>query len=223
MRHVYKVNLSTRGFVTLSRKGGIMKNKIKTRILTLLLTITMVMVFPYVAEAKTTTYYDDYGIAGGVVCYSTRVKYTYDTADKTVKNSKGKTSTVISKVENKSKGNATRSTTVSNTKSTSYTISGKVPQTVYQKILNCNLELSVGVTKTESQTISATVSADLPAKSYSEVYLRYDTKTTVYNVVCQKQKQNISGKWVNVGKPYTKKLTKIEKVPVVTLGKTKKL
>lgn len=47
----------------------------------LLLAISISCCFSNKAFAKTNTYYGDYGITGGQVCYATRVKYTYDTVN----------------------------------------------------------------------------------------------------------------------------------------------
>lgn len=188
-----------------------MKKNLSRLFRTLFVTICMISMFvtsePVYAA---TVHYGDYGITGGIMCYSTRVKYTQTSCTSTTtKGSKTKVATI----ENTGSTKATKSITLSETTSRSYSVSANIPL----DIIKADVKATIGGSVSYSKTISVSASAEVPKKSSSSVYLRYDTTTTTYTYTCQKQQQNIYGEWINVGKTYTKTLKVVTKVPVLTV------
>ena len=184
--------------------------------------VTISCFLPNEAYAKTNTYYGDYGITGGTVCYSTRVKYTYDTVNgRKVTSKKGNYKTKASYTCQKTKKNGTHySLSRAEMDIYSVTINATIPLDILKSVVPSRASkligdsISVGATKSKSQTITCSGDGYLYKKGdVAKLQVRDITETEVRTLTCQKQKQNLYGKWVNVGKPYTKKITIVNEYP----------
>lgn len=188
----------------------------------LLLAISISCCFSNKAFAKTNTYYGDYGITGGQVCYATRVKYTYDTVNgKSVTSKKSEYKTKASYTCSKTKKQGTHySLSRAEINSYSVSINASIPLDILKSVVPERAasliggSISVGVTKTNSETITCAGDGYLYKKGdVAHLQVRDITETEVRTLKCQKQQQNINGKWKNVGNSYTKKITIVNKYP----------
>lgn len=172
--------------------------------------------------AATKIYYGDYGIVGGIMCHSTRVKYTYDTVSgKTVNKSKGKWTTVATYTCSKTKKKGqSYSLSRSETTTLSTSINATIPLDILKSVVPDKVSsligngIGVGVTKSKSESVTCSGSGTLYNKGdIAKLQVRYITKTQVRTLICQKQVQATSGKWENSGSTYKKKITIINKYP----------
>jgi len=202
----------------LNKRGVIKMKKISQKLmgcfLTLVLIISITALPSITSEAKTTTYYGDYGSVGGIMCHSTRVKYTYDTKSVTTTIKKG-TPKKIGKIENKSKKKKNCSSSYSVSYSKTVSISASIPLDIIKKIVKINGNVTPSRSYTKSEGCTMTISEVLPKKSSVNVYLRYDKEIITYKLTCQKQVQNTFGVWKNSGKKYTKTITEVNEYPVL--------
>lgn len=156
------------------------------------------------------TYYTNYGCTWGTMSYATRTKVTSTVVStNTSYTSKQK----VGSVKNTSKYTAKKTFTISKTSSRSYSFSASADVPV--KLLKNDVKLTIGGSLTFSETLTLSAMVDVPAKTTSPVYLRYEKESIKYKYVCQKQQQDIYGKWRNVGKSYTKYATVTTSVPEI--------
>lgn len=102
----------------------------------------------------------------------------------------------------------------------SVTISATIPLDILKSVVPDRAakliggSISAGATKSKSETITCAGDGYLYKKGdVAKLQVRDITETEVRTLKCQKQKQTISGKWVDVGKSYTKKITIVNKYP----------
>lgn len=143
------------------------------------------------------TDYTNYGITGGIVCYSTRerVKTYFASANVTY----GKT-LLLGTVTNTTGRKATMTGTYSKNRTRIYTISAKIPTSILKKAI----DVTIGGSLSYSESVTLSASASVKKYSSHNFYYRVNTQVATYRHVVQKQQQNISGDWNNKGNAKTR-------------------
>lgn len=186
-----------------------MGNSRKFKLIVLGVMCFSMLLNPISVIAKGKTYYGNYGVTGGIMCYGTRVKYveiSYTDRETCGKRKK------VGKVQNTNNYPATKGFAISRNTTRTYSASGALPEKIMKDI-----KLTVGGSLSYSYGLQLNASAKVPANTTAPVYLRYDTEIETWTYTCQKQQQNIRGKWYNVGKPYRKTVTVKTVVPTLII------
>ena len=167
----------------------------------------------YAAEKKIHTYYTGLDVAGtGLSGYEIRYRVrSYYLGDE-VKYSKKRE---IGAIRNYTDRPATKSLSISKSTTRTYSISAStiIPKRVLQNDINA----TIGGSLSFNNTISISASAEVPAHQEKSVYLQYKYSRSRYKYVVQRQVRKLFGKWKNSGKLSIRHNTSTTKVPVLVL------
>lgn len=219
--YILKINKET------EKEGKRCFKKIITSIIVIAIGISFC--FPSNVNAKVFTYYGDY-TTWGFLCHSRRVKYTYDSSKgRKCSTSKSDWKTVDSFTCSKTTKKG-QHYSLSHQESTtdSVNVSATIPLKFLKQIVPDKIASIIGDSisagKTKSKTKSNSCSGDgylYKKNQVAKLQVRYVTETEVRTVVCQKQYDDITGKWHNSGSPYNKIVTIKNKYPDQRIIETK--
>ena len=167
----------------------------------------------HAAERKIHTYYTGVDLIGtGFTGYEVRYKVVSYYLGKYVRYSRKRE---IGEIRNNSSHPATK--TMSLSKATTRTFSISVSTVIPKKVLQNDINATIGGSLSFNNTISISASATVPAKSERSVYLQYKFSDNKYRYVIQKQTRKMFGKWKNKGSIYKRYNTSTTKVPVLVV------
>ena len=167
----------------------------------------------YAAEKKIHTYYTGLDVAGtGLSGYEIRYRVRSYYLGNEVKYSRKRE---IGAIRNHTDKPATKSLSIS--KSTTRTYSISVSTVIPKRVLQNDINATIGGSLSFNNTISISASAEVPAHKEKSVYLQYKYSRSRYKYVVQRQVRKIFGKWKNSGKLSVRYNTSTTKVPVLVL------
>lgn len=190
----------------------------KTRYMMIAMAVSLAVIFcltgaksAEAASKRIKTYYTGDNVQGmGLIGHMTRYRVRSYYLGKTVKYGSRKEVGSVKNTTNK-EGSRKVSIKRSTTRSFSMSVTAALPQSVVKS----DIKATIGGAVSFDTSITVDATASVEPHSEKSVYVQYKYIYARYKYRVQRQRQKWNGKWINVGKAYTRYNTSTTKVPVL--------